>query len=161
VIKENDEHIKWMSLALNQAEKSQDMDEVPVGAIVVLNHSIIGSGYNQPVSGNDPTSHAEINAIRSATQNIENYRMPDASIYVTLEPCAMCYGAIIQARISNIFFGAFDKKTGVCGTCADLSESKCFNHKPKITGGILEDECSKILRDFFKKRRVIRYTSHH
>jgi len=146
-------HDVWMLEAIKEAEKSLLKDEVPVGAIVVLDGEIIGRGHNQPILKKDPTSHAEIEAIRNASEEIKNYRLNGADLYVTLEPCAMCYGAIVHSRISNIFFGVDDQKSGVCGSCEDLSEKKYFNHKPHITGHIMANECSKILKDFFKVRR--------
>jgi len=149
----NTGHLHWMKFALEEAEKSLSKDEVPVGAVIVLKGEIIGRGHNQPISTNDPTSHAEIEAIRNTSENINNYRLNGADLYVTLEPCAMCYGAIVHSRISNIFFGVSDQKSGVCGTCEDLSEKKYFNHRPYITGQIMANECSKILKDFFKTKR--------
>jgi len=146
-------HKHWMQSALEEAKKSLSKDEVPVGAVVVLDGEIIGRGHNQPILKNNPTSHAEIEAISNATENINNYRLSGADIYVTLEPCTMCYGAIVHSRILNIFFGARDQKSGVCGSCEDLSKKNYFNHKPHITGQILEKECSKILTDFFKSKR--------
>ena len=143
----------WMQRALEEAEKSLSKNEVPVGAVIVLDGEIIGSGHNQPILKKDPTSHAEIEAIRTASEAIKNYRLKGADLYVTLEPCAMCYGAIVHSRISNIFFGASDQKSGVCGSCEDLSEKKYFNHKPHITGHVMANECSKILTDFFKAKR--------
>ena len=144
---------KFMKLALQEAKKSKEMNEVPVGAIVVMNDEIISLAHNQPISQNDPTSHAEIYAIRKASQNLDNYRLTDATLYVTLEPCAMCYGAIVHARISRLVFGAYDPKTGVCGSSIKLHEQECFNHSPEITGGVLEKDCSLILKDFFRERR--------
>ena len=143
----------WMQFALEEAKKSFAINEVPVGAIIVFDGEIIGRGHNNPLLNNDPTSHAEIEAIRDASRNIKNYRLTGADIYVTLEPCTMCYGAIVHSRISNIFFGASDQKSGVCGSCEDLTEKKYFNHKPHITGEIMNKECSKILKDFFKAKR--------
>ena len=143
-----------MKIAIKEAEKSLLKDEVPVGAIIVLNGEIIGRGHNQSISKNDPTSHAEIEAIRNASKRLKNYRLTGASIYVTLEPCAMCYGAIVHSRISKIFYGTSDPKSGVCGTCEDLSEKSFFNHKPQILGQIMANECSKILTDFFKAKRI-------
>ena len=144
---------KWMSFALEEAKKASSMNEVPVGAVIVLNNKIIGSGHNLTITTNDPSSHAEIVSIRNASKKIKNYRLIGADLYVTLEPCTMCYGAIVHSRISNIFFGASDQKSGVCGSCEDLSEKKYFNHKPHITGHVMANECSKILKDFFKARR--------
>ena len=150
---ENNTRNLWMQKALEEAEKSLSKNEVPVGAVIVLDGEIIGSGHNQPILKKDPTSHAEIEAIRNASEEIKNYRLNGADLYVTLEPCTMCFGAIVHSRISNIFFGANDQKSGVCGSCEDLSEKKYFNHKPHIIGQIMNKECSKILKDFFKARR--------
>ena len=139
--------------ALIEAKKSVDIDEVPVGAIIVLNNEIISRSHNKSISQNDPTSHAEINALRNAAKKVGNYRLTGASLYVTLEPCAMCYGAIVHARISRLVFGAYDPKTGVCGSSIKLHEQEIFNHTPEIIGGVLEKDCSLILKDFFKERR--------
>ena len=144
---------KFMTHALQEANKSQKINEVPVGAIVVMNDEIISQSHNQPISQNDPTSHAEVNAIRKASKILSNYRLTGATLYVTLEPCAMCYGAIIHARISRLVFGAYDPKTGVCGSSIKLHEQACFNHAPEIIGGVLEEDCSLILKDFFRERR--------
>ena len=146
-------HNFWMQKALEEAEKSLSKNEVPVGAVIILDGEIIGKGHNQPILKKDPTSHAEIEAIRNASEEIKNYRLNGADLYVTLEPCTMCFGAIVHSRISNIFFGASDQKSGVCGSCENLSEKKYFNHKPHITGQIMTHECSKILKDFFKAKR--------
>jgi len=144
---------RWMSYAILEAKKSQKIDEVPVGAIIVLNNEIVGRGFNQPIRKKDPTSHAEIEAIRNASKNIGNYRLVDAEMYVTLEPCTMCYGAIVHSRMSSIFYGASDPKTGVCRSCDDLSQKSYFNHQPKIIGGILEGDSSRILKEFFSNKR--------
>jgi len=150
---ESTSHNFWMEKALKEAEKSFSKEEVPVGAIIVLDGEIIGKGHNQPILKKDPTSHAEINAIRNATKKVGNYRLTGATLHTTLEPCAMCYGAIIHARISRLVFGAYDPKTGVCGSSIKLHEQECFNHSPEIIGGVLEKDCSLILKDFFKERR--------
>jgi len=142
-----------MKIALDEAKKSYNSDEVPVGAVIVLKDEIIGKGHNQSILKNDPSSHAEIEAIRNASENIQNYRLTGADLYVTLEPCAMCYGAIVHSRIARVFYGANDPKTGVCGTCDNLSQKSYFNHKPEIVGQVMEKECSKILKDFFKAKR--------
>ena len=144
---------EMMGLAIKEAYKAEKYGEVPVGAIVVMNNEVISQCHNQSISKNDPTSHAEINAIRKASEILGNYRLKDVTLYVTLEPCAMCYGAIIHARISRLVFGAYDPKTGVCGSSIKLHEQECFNHSPEITGGVLEKDCSLILKDFFKERR--------
>jgi len=149
----NQIHIKYMQLALKEARRAEIVGEVPVGAVLVIKNKVISTSSNSNILDQDPTSHAEINVIRNAAKKIGNYRLKDATLYVTLEPCAMCYGAIIHARISGLVFGAFDPKTGVCGSSSNLHEQGCFNHKPFITGGILKEDCSLILKDFFKKRR--------
>jgi len=146
-------HKEWMMIAIEEANKAKNKQEVPVGAIIVMNDEIISLAHNQPISQNDSTSHAEINAIRKASENLGNYRLTGATLYVTLEPCAMCYGAIVHARISRLVFGAYDSKTGVCGSSIKLHEQACFNHSPEIIGGVLEEDCSLILKDFFKERR--------
>jgi len=126
---------------------------VPVGAIIIMNGEVISKSHNKSISQNDPTSHAEINALRNAANKVGNYRLSGATLYVTLEPCAMCYGAIVHSRIPRLVFGAYDPKTGVCGSSIKLHEQECFNHTPEIVGGVLEEDCSLILKDFFKERR--------
>jgi len=144
---------QFMKLALQEAQKSQEMNEVPVGAIIIINGEVISKSHNKSISQNDPTSHAEINALRNAANKVGNYRLTGATLYVTLEPCAMCYGAIVHSRIPRLVFGAYDPKTGVCGSSIKLHEQECFNHTPEIVGGVLEEDCSLILKDFFKERR--------
>jgi tRNA(adenine34) deaminase len=144
---------QFMNLALQEAQKSQELNEVPVGAIIVMNGEVISKSHNKSISQNDPTSHAEINALRNAAKKVGNYRLTGATLYATLEPCAMCYGAIVHARIPRLVFGAYDPKTGVCGSSIKLHEQECFNHTPEIKGGVLEIDCSLILKDFFKGRR--------
>ncbi len=146
-------HEKWMQLALEQARLAQAIDEVPVGAVLVKDEQLIASAHNQPIINHDPTAHAEIQVLRAAGQNLGNYRLPNTTLYVTLEPCAMCLGAMIHARVSRVVFGAYDQKTGVCGSCQDLSTSACFNHSINTKGGILADECKDLLQRFFKNRR--------
>ena len=143
-----------MALAIEQAKLAEKIGEVPVGAVLVQNDQLIASAHNQPISNNDPTAHAEIQLLRAAGKQLNNYRFPDTILYVTLEPCTMCLGAMIHARVSRIVFGAYDQKTGVCGSCQDLSTSKCFNHSIETEGGILADECKQLLQKFFKKRRI-------
>jgi len=147
----NDE--QFMEIAFLEAKKAKKVNEIPVGAIIVLNGQIIERGHNQSISTDDPTSHAEINVIRNAAKKIGNYRLTGATLYVTLEPCAMCFGAIIHARIKRLIFGAYDLKTGVCGSSIKLHEQKCFNHSPEVKGGVLKEDCSLLLKDFFKERR--------
>ena len=144
---------KWMNFALEQARKAEKEGEVPVGAILVKDDIVIARAHNKPISSNDPTAHAEIQLLRAAGKKLENYRLTGATLYVTLEPCAMCFGAIIHARVDRIFYGAYDTKTGVCGSCADFRNLSCFNHKISISSGILQKECGNVLHQFFKLRR--------
>ena len=144
---------KWMRIALNEANLAMNENEIPVGAILVKNGKLIAQSHNQPIRTNDPTAHAEIQLLRKAGEQQKNYRLIGSTIYVTLEPCTMCFGAMVHARIDRIVFGASDPKTGVCGSCMNLNEEKFFNHKISITGGVLEEESSELLRLFFKSRR--------
>ena len=144
---------KWMSLAIKQAVKAEKEGEVPIGAILVKEELLIAKAHNQPIKKNDATAHAEIQLLRKAGNKLENYRLNGSTLYVTLEPCAMCFGAIMNARIERIVYGAYDPKTGVCGSCDDLTSVDYFKHKIDITGGILEQECKRILQSFFKLRR--------
>jgi len=145
---------KWMQVAINLANHASSIDEIPVGAIIVYENKIIGEGWNQPISSNDPTAHAEIMALRDAGKNIGNYRLPDATMYVTLEPCAMCAGAIVHARLAKLVYAVDDPKTGACGSVLNLLQIDEFNHKVEIENGILEDECRTLIQDFFKEKRV-------
>lgn len=144
---------KWMGLALEQARLAQEIGEVPVGAVLVENGQLIASAHNQPISTNDPTAHAEIQVLRATGKKLNNYRLSNTTLYVTLEPCTMCLGAMIHARVSRVVFGAYDPKTGVCGSCQDLTTSACFNHTIETQGGVLADECKALLQRFFKNRR--------
>jgi tRNA(adenine34) deaminase len=144
---------KWMKIAIEEAIKAQDKGEVPVGAIIVQDSLLIAKAHNQCISSNDPSAHAEIQVLRKAGEKLKNYRLNGTSLYVTLEPCAMCLGAIMHARIDCIIYGAYDTKTGVCGSCEDLSSAKFFNHRIQINGGILQDSCRNLLQNFFKNRR--------
>ena len=144
---------KWMQIAIIEANLAKSQDEVPVGAVLVKKGQLISQGHNQPISKNDPTAHAEIQVIRNAGKKQKNYRLVGTTLYVTLEPCAMCLGAMMHARIDRIFFGAYDPKTGVCGSCEDLSNANFFKHKIDIKGGILENECKELLHSFFQLRR--------
>jgi len=145
---------KWMRIALNEANLAMDENEIPVGAVLVKNDKLIAQSHNRPINKNDPTAHAEIELLRKAGEQQKNYRLIGSTLYVTLEPCAMCFGAMIHARIERIVFGASDPKTGVCGSCINLNEENFFNHNISINGGILEKESSELLRLFFKSRRV-------
>jgi tRNA(adenine34) deaminase len=144
---------KWMSLALEQARKAEEEGEVPVGAILVKDGLLIAKAHNQPISSNDPTAHAEIQLIRAAGKKLKNYRLTGTSLYVTLEPCAMCLGAIMHARVEHVVFGAHDPKTGVCGSSENLINANCFNHKINLASGVMENECRQLLKNFFNSRR--------
>ena len=144
---------KWMALAIKQAVKAEEEGEVPVGAILVKDGLLIAKAHNQPISTNDATAHAEIQLIRTAGRKQENYRLTGTSLYVTLEPCAMCLGAMMHARIERIIYGAHDPKTGVCGSSENLIDANFFNHKIDLVSGVLESKCSKLLQDFFKTCR--------
>ena len=144
---------QWMQIAIEEAKLAFKENEVPVGCVLIQNDKIIAKTHNQPIKNNDPTAHAEIQLLRKAGKEKENYRLVDSTLYVTLEPCAMCFGAMIHARIERIVFGASDPKTGVCGSCMDLNKENFFNHKISITGGILDKECKELLRLFFKSKR--------
>ena len=144
---------KWMQIALHEANLAMNENEIPVGAVLVKNGKLIAQSHNQPIKKNDPTAHAEIQLLRKAGEQQKNYRLIGSSLYVTLEPCAMCFGAMVHARIERIVFGASDFKTGVCGSCMNLNKENFFNHKISITGGVLENESSELLKLFFKSRR--------
>ncbi len=145
--------IEFMQIALSLAAEAAAQDEVPVGAIVVKDGVIIGRGSNAPISQHDPSAHAEIQAMRAAAKTLGNYRLVDCTLYVTLEPCAMCTGAIQHARIARLVFGASDPKTGACGSVIDLMAEKKLNHHTEVTGGLLADECGTMLSRFFAGRR--------
>jgi len=142
-----------MQLALAQAQHAWDLGEVPVGAVVVKDGEVIAVGYNQPIGRHDPTAHAEIQALRAAANKLGNYRLPGCELYVTLEPCVMCSGAMLHARLSRVVFGASDPKTGACGSVLNLFEQPALNHQTAIEGGVLADECGAFLRQFFVERR--------
>ena len=145
---------KWMKIAMDEANLAMNEREIPVGAVLIQNNKLIARSHNQPIKNNDPTAHAEIQLLRKAGEQQKNYRLIGSTIYVTLEPCTMCFGAMVHARIERIVFGASDFKTGVCGSCINLNEENFFNHNISINGGILEKESSELLRLFFKSRRV-------
>jgi len=145
--------IFFIKQALLLAESAAKKGEVPVGAIVTLGNEIVGRGENCPINSNDPCAHAEIIAIRAAAQALNNYRLPGTTIYITLEPCIMCMGAIIHARINRVVFGAYDPKTGAAGSRYSIGEDSLLNHKLEIRGGILEDECAGLIKSFFRRRR--------
>jgi tRNA(adenine34) deaminase len=143
----------WMGEALALARDAEARGEVPVGAIVVRDGIVLGRGGNAPIAGDDPTAHAEIAALRDAARSVRNYRLTGASLYVTLEPCAMCAGAIFHARIARVVFGAADPKSGVCGSVIDLFAERRLNHHAQVTGGVRAVECGSLLSTFFSARR--------
>jgi len=144
---------KWMSFAREQAREAEKEGEVPVGAILVKDALVIARAHNKPISSNDPTAHAEIQLLRTAGEALKNYRLPGTTLYVTLEPCAMCLGAIMHARIERLVFGAHDPKTGVCGSSENFIKASCFNHKIDLASGVLENESKQLLKNFFNSRR--------
>jgi tRNA(adenine34) deaminase len=149
----SEDDLDSMRAALCEAEAAEAEGEIPVGAVVVVDGEIIARGHNRSVTKSDPSAHAEIVALRAAGASLGNYRMPGATLYVTMEPCVMCTGAIVQARIKRVVFGAYDKKAGALGSVEDLSDSRALNHRFEINGGVLADESSEKLRRFFKSRR--------
>ena len=144
----------FMALALHQAQAAADAGEVPVGAVVVRAGQVIASGHNAPLASHDPTAHAEVNAMRAAAQTLGNYRLDDCTLYVTLEPCAMCSGAALHARFKRVVFGASEPKTGAAGSVLNLFAHAQINHQTQVTGGVLARECAQVLQDFFEQRRV-------
>ena len=149
-------NIEMMERALAQARMAAKAGEVPVGAVVVYEGEIVGRGFNSPIGESDPTAHAEIAALRDAARRLDNYRLPGCQLFVTLEPCAMCAGAILHARISRLVYGARDAKTGVHGSVVDLFAVERLNHHTEVVGGILAEECSQLLSGFFAARRARR-----
>jgi tRNA(adenine34) deaminase len=146
-------HQHWMQHALQLAQKAADEDEVPVGAIIVKDNEVIAEGWNQPIQNHDPSAHAEMMAIRNAGQVLKNYRLIDTTLYVTLEPCSMCVGAMIHARVGRLVFGASDLKTGATGSAVNLIHDSIHNHKIEVIGGVMENECKQLLQMFFKLKR--------
>jgi tRNA(adenine34) deaminase len=143
----------FMAQALEQAQKAWDSEEVPVGAVLVRGGEVVAVGFNQPIGSHDPTAHAEIMALRAAAQVLGNYRLPGCDLYVTLEPCAMCAGAMMHARLSRVIFGAPDPKTGACGSIIDLFAQENLNHHTEVVGGVLAQQCGALLKNFFAQRR--------
>ena len=142
-----------MQLAIREAAIAAGAGEVPVGAVVVRNGELIGQGYNQPVATSDPTAHAEIVALRAAALREKNYRLNGVHLYVTLEPCAMCIGAMLHARVERLVFGAYDSKAGAAGSVLDLANNRLLNHRMEVNGGLMQEECAAILEKFFDSRR--------
>ena len=148
-----EEDIMWMRHALTLADKAESIGEVPVGACVVLNGELIGEGFNTPITDNDPSAHAELRAVKEAASTVQNYRLIDATLYVTLEPCSMCAGMLVHARVKRVVFGAKDAKTGAAGSVMNLLQHPALNHQLEVVSGVLADECANKLSDFFRKRR--------
>ena len=150
-LSESDDY--WMQHAFELARKAEASGEVPVGAVIVADGRIIGQGFNSPISTSDPTAHAEIIALRDAALHMRNYRMPGTTLYVTLEPCMMCAGAMVHARVERLVYGAADPKTGIIDSHLNLLDQETVNHRIQVTSGVMQDECSSILRTFFRNKR--------
>lgn len=146
-------HEEYMREALKEAQAAFDLGEVPVGCVIVRNREIIARGHNMTETLKDPTVHAEMNALREAAKVLGGWRLPGCSVYVTCEPCSMCAGAMVWARIEKLFIGADDPKAGACGSVVDVASNKDFNHRIEVERGILKEECGKIMKDFFRERR--------
>jgi len=146
-------HEYFMRIALNEAKKASAQGEVPIGAVVVLNGKVIAKGKNCPIAKHDPTAHAEISALKKAGSKLKNYRLNNAILYVTIEPCPMCAGASVWARVSQIVYGAADVKAGACGTLMNVAKHKKLNHSINVTGGVLAKESAQLMQDFFKSKR--------
>lgn len=147
------DNIHWMQQALQLAHKAEEAGEVPVGAILVQNNQMLGEGWNQPIGTCDPTAHAEIVALRHAAKTQGNYRLLDTTLYVTLEPCIMCAGAILQSRIKRVVFGAYDPRAGAAGSVFNVFQAKEVNHRVDFMGGVLQQTCSELLKGFFQRKR--------
>lgn len=145
---------RYMQLALEQARRAWAQGEVPVGAVVVCDGEVVAVGYNQPIGRHDPTAHAEIVALRAAAEKLGNYRLPGCELYVTLEPCAMCSGAMMHARLARVVYAATDPKTGACGSVVDLFAQEKLNHHTEVVGGVMAEEASAMLKGFFAERRA-------
>ena len=144
---------QFMQQALDQAKLAAAAGEVPVGAVLVRDGQVISTGFNRPITNSDPSAHAEMMALRAAAQSESNYRLPGTTLYVTLEPCTMCAGAMLHARVERVVFGAADPKTGAAGSVLNVFSEKQINHQTQVEGGIMGEECGQVLRDFFKERR--------
>lgn len=143
----------WMQRAIELAREAESRGEVPIGAVIVKDDQIIGEGFNSPISANDPSAHAEIQAIRAAAKKIGNYRLLNTSLYVTVEPCVMCAGAIVHARVNEVVFGASEPRTGAAGSVFNVLQSGEHNHRVEVRRGILQKECAGLLKNFFQQRR--------
>ena len=143
----------YMSEALNLARQAGEAGEVPVGALLVQNDTVLARAFNQPIAVNDPTAHAEILVLREAARKLENYRLPGTTLYVTLEPCPMCAGAMVHARVSRLVFGAVDSRSGAAGSVCDITRSEALNHRLEVTGGVRAADSAALLQEFFRARR--------
>ncbi|MSR10493.1 MAG: tRNA adenosine(34) deaminase TadA [Gammaproteobacteria bacterium] len=147
------EHGYWMERALEQAQIASELGEVPIGAVLVANGAIIGAGFNQPISSHDASAHAEICALRQASQIRQNYRLPDTTLYVTIEPCTMCVGAMVHARIKSLVFGAREPRAGAVVSQQQLLDAQFYNHKVSYVEGVLSNRCAALIQDFFQSKR--------
>ncbi|MFL6650254.1 MAG: tRNA adenosine(34) deaminase TadA [Sulfurifustaceae bacterium] len=145
---------RFMQRALDLARRAEEEGEVPVGAVLVRDGDVVGEGWNRPIGTRDPTAHAEIVALRTAAERLDNYRLPGSTLYVTLEPCPMCAGALVHARVARVVFGATDSLAGSAGTVFNLLQAETLNHRAAVTGGVLQEECAARLREFFRRRRT-------
>ncbi len=148
------EHERWMRHALRLTQFALEIDEVPVGAVVTVDNEIVGEGFNRTITNCDPTAHAEIIALRNAAFRLGNHRMPAANLYVTIEPCAMCAGAIVQARLSTVVYGAADIKSGAAGSVINVLDNNHLNHRCDVIPAVLEDDCRVVIQNYFRKKRV-------
>jgi tRNA(adenine34) deaminase len=156
-IEQNDNY--WMELALQQAQLAAEQGEVPVGAVLVdEGNNLLACGHNQPISANDPTAHAEVIALREAAKKLHNYRLVNSTLYVTLEPCVMCVGAMVHARVKRLVYGAVEYKTGAIESACQLLQTTSFNHSIEVSSGVLQEACATILSDFFAQRRAAKQT---
>lgn len=151
MIENRDRH--WMQRALALARRAEQAGEVPIGALLIRAGTVLGEGCNRPISSCDPTAHAEVIALRQAARLVGNYRLPGSTLYVTLEPCALCAGALVQARVARVVFGAGDSRNGACGSVFDVLRNPALNHQAEVTGGVLAGDCAELLRGFFRDRR--------
>jgi len=150
---QEEKDLGWMAQAIELARRAGNVGEVPIGAVIVEAGECIGEGWNRPIAANDPSAHAEIEALRAAGARKGNYRLPGATMYVTIEPCAMCAGAIVQARLKRVVFGAADPKAGAAGSVFDILRSTSLNHRARVDSGVLETDCAELLQQFFRARR--------
>jgi tRNA(adenine34) deaminase len=148
-----DMHSHWMAHAIRLARRSESSDEVPVGAVLVADDEVVGEGWNQPIALSDPTAHAEVLALRQAAERRGNYRLVDCTLYVTIEPCTMCAGALVHARVKRLVFGAPEKRAGAVVSSARVLSNPNLNHKVEVVSGVLEEQCSALVRSFFQRRR--------